>query len=60
LTDRIQHSITLKLTHSKLPAEQLAFILVTYIQGLFRVSNTYLEVEQLKTQTENFLQALNV
>lgn len=60
LTDRIQHSIDAKHTSSDLSAEQLAFIIATYIQGLFRVSNSYVEVPQLKAQTENFLGALNL
>jgi TetR/AcrR family transcriptional repressor of nem operon len=59
LTQRIQHSIDLKHTKTGLPARQLAFILITYIQGLFRISSM-LKTKQLKKQTEEFLQALNL
>lgn len=51
MTDRIQHSVDLKHNSIQISAKQLAFILVTYIQGLFRVSNTSVEVKQLKAQT---------
>jgi len=59
LTKRIQHSIDLKLTKTELTAQQMAYILFTYIQGLFRVSKT-LKLKQLKSQTEDFLHALNL
>jgi len=58
--DRIQHSIDLKHTSTPLPARQLAFILVTYIQGLFHVSNTYVGIEQLKNQSKDFLDTLGL
>jgi len=57
MTDRIQRSVDLNYTNIRFPAKQLAYIIVTYIQGLFRVSNTYVEVEQLKNQTNEFLNA---
>lgn len=60
LTERIQHSIDLKHTLTHLPAKQLAFILVTYIQGLFRLSNTDVGVKQLKFQTNEFLSAFSL
>ncbi|HHJ36622.1 MAG TPA: TetR/AcrR family transcriptional regulator [Gammaproteobacteria bacterium] len=60
MTDRVQLSIDLKHTSTLLPAKQLAFILVTYIQGLFRISNTYVDVTQLKNQTNDFLLAFNL
>ncbi len=60
LQDRIQLSIDLKHTANTIPSNQLAMILVTYIQGLFRISNTYLETKQLKVQTKDFLSALNL
>lgn len=60
LTDRIQLSIDLEHTSTHLPAKQLAFILVTYIQGLFRVSNTDVGVKQLKYQTNEFLNAFSL
>jgi len=59
LTKRIQHSIDLKHTKTELPARQLAYILFTYIQGMFRVSSM-LETKQLKKQTEGLLRALNL
>lgn len=59
LTKRIQHSIDLKHTKTELPARQLAYLLMTYIQGLFRVSSM-LKTKQLKKQTDDFLQALNL
>lgn len=60
MTDRIALSIALTHTQSSLPAKQLAFILVTYIHGLFRISNTFIETQQLKTQTDDFLYALGL
>lgn len=60
MTDRIQRSIDLKYTATHLPAKQLAFILVTYIQGLFRISNTYVEIKQLKNQTDDFLHTFSL
>jgi TetR/AcrR family transcriptional repressor of nem operon len=60
MTDRITLSMDSKHTLSPLPAKQLAFILVTYIQGLFRISNTYVKTEQLKSQTNDFLQVLSL
>jgi TetR/AcrR family transcriptional regulator, transcriptional repressor for nem operon len=60
LTDKIQHSIDLGHTSTHLPAKQLAYILVTYIQGLFRISNINIDTKQLKSQTNDFLSALNV
>ncbi|MFV1982050.1 MAG: TetR/AcrR family transcriptional regulator [Thiohalomonadales bacterium] len=60
MTDRIQLSIDLKYTSTHLTANQLAFILVTYIQGLFRVSNTYVNIKQLKDQTNDFLHAFSL
>jgi TetR/AcrR family transcriptional repressor of nem operon len=60
MTDRVQHSIDLKHTSTHYPAKQLAYILVTYIQGLFRVSNTDVDIKQLKDQTNIFLQAFNL
>lgn len=59
LAKRIQHSIDLKHTNTDIPARQLAYILITYIQGLFRVSSM-LKTKQLKKQTGDFLQALNL
>jgi len=60
MTDRVQHSIDLKHTSTLLSAKQLAFILVTYIQGLSHISNIYIDVEQLKNQTNDFLHAFNL
>ncbi len=60
ITDRIQLSIDLKHTLTNVPAKQLAFILVTYIQGLFRVSNTDVDTTQLKSQTNEFLNAFSL
>ncbi len=60
ISDRIQLSIDLKYTSTHLSADQLAFILVTYIQGLFRVSNTYVNTKQLKNQTSEFLRAFSL
>lgn len=60
MTDRIQCSIDLKHTVTHLPAKQLAFILVTYIQGLFRISNTYIELKQIKDQTNDFLHTFSL
>ena len=60
MTDRIQHSIDMDHIPSDLPAKQLAFILVTYIQGLFRVSNTGTNIKQLKSQTNEFLKAFGL
>lgn len=59
LSERIQLSIDLKHTKTNLPALQLSSILATYIQGLFRTSGI-VETSQLKSQTEDFLQALNL
>lgn len=58
MTKKIQHSMDLNHTSSELSAKQLAFIIVTYIQGLFRVSNIYKDTGQLKSQTEHFLHSL--
>jgi len=60
MTERIQHSIDLNFTQITLVAKQLAFILVTYIQGLFRLSNANVAVKQLQTQTECFLQSVSL
>lgn len=60
MTERIQLAIDEKHLSMSLPAKQLAFILVTYIQGLFRVSNTDTDVKQLKDQTNDFLKAFNL
>ncbi len=60
LQDRIQHSIDLGYTANTVSAKQLAMILVTYIQGLFRISNTYLQTKQLRLQTKEFLSALDL
>lgn len=60
ITDRIQISIDLNHTPNDLPAKQLAYILVTYIQGLFCISNSSVNIKQLKTQTSDFLIALNL
>ncbi len=60
LTDRIQLSIELKHTKTHLLAKQLAFILVTYIQGLFIISNNDVDIKQLKSQTNEFLNAFNL
>ena len=60
LAERIQLSIDLKHTSTSLAADQLALILVTYIFGLFRVSNMPVDIKELKEQTENFLSALNL
>ncbi len=60
ITNRIQHSINLKHTSANLPAEQLAYILVTYIQGLFGMSRTPVPVRQLQYQTDAFLHALDL
>ncbi len=60
LTDRIQFSIDLKQTETHLAAKQLAFILVTYIQGLFLISNNDVDIKQLKSQTNEFLNAFNL
>ncbi len=60
MADRIQLSIDLKYTVTHLPAKQLAFILVTYIQGVFRISNTDVGVKQLRIQTNNFLSAFSL
>jgi len=59
IAERIQLSIDLNHTSTNLPAMQLARILATYIQGLFRLSGI-LEIKQLKNQTEDFLHALNL
>ena len=60
MTARIQHSIDLDYLSITMPVKQLAFILVTYIQGLFRLSNANIQLKQLKTQTEYFLQGIGV
>ena len=60
LTDRAQRSIDMELTSNDLPARQLAFIIATYIQGLFRVSNININIKQLKSQTDDFLSALKL
>ena len=60
LTERIQLSIDLEHTTSELPAEQLALMIATYIQGLFRMSNSYVKINVLKTQTNAFLDVLNL
>ena len=60
LTDRAQRSIDMELTSNDLPARQLAFIIATYIQGLFRVSNINVNIKQLKSQTDDFLSALKL
>ena len=60
LTDRAQRSIDMELTSNDLPARQLAFIIATYIQGLFRVSNINVNIKQLKYQTDDFLSALKL
>lgn len=60
MTDRIQRSIDLKYTSSHLSAKQLSFILVTYIQGLFRLSNIDVGIKQLKAQTNDFLTAFSL
>ena len=60
LTDRIQRSVDLKHTSTDIPAKQLAYILLTYIQGLFGISKTDVGIKQLKIQTEEFLCALNL
>lgn len=59
IANRIQHSIDLKYTKTNLSALQLSYLLLTYIQGLFRISGM-VEIEHLKDQTENFLHALNM
>jgi len=60
MTERIQRSIDLNFTSISFPAKQLSFILVTYIQGLFRLSNANVDIKQLKTQTECFLQSVGL
>jgi len=60
MIERLQHSIDLNLTSINLPVNQVAFILITYIQGLFRLSNANIELKQLKTQTEYFLQSIGL
>ncbi len=60
ITQRIEHSINKNFTRNAIPAKQLALILVTYIQGLFRISYTNLEVAQLKCQTETLLTSLKL
>jgi len=60
IADRIQLAIDLEHLSTHLSAKQLAFILVTYIQGLSRVSNIDINIEQLKDQTNDFLQAFNL
>lgn len=60
ITDRIQLAIDLDHLSTHLSAKQLAFIIVTYIQGLSRVSNINIDIEQLKDQTNDFLKAFNV
>jgi len=60
LTERAQLSIDHKYTTGQIEAKQLAYILVTYIQGLFRVSKTATSIKQLKKQTEYFLCALDL
>lgn len=60
MTDRVQHSIDLQHTPVTIQAKQLAYILVTYIQGLFRISNTDVNIKQLKDQTNDFLHAFSL
>jgi len=60
MRERVQLSIDLKYLSTHLPAKQLAFILVTYIQGLAHISNSDVDIGQLKSQTNDFLQAFNL
>ena len=60
LADKLQDSIDLKHTSLQLPAKQVAFILATYIQGLFGISRASVSIDQLKAQTEDFLLALKL
>jgi len=42
------------------PAASLALILVTYIQGLFRLSNSHIKTKELELRSEEFLTSLQL
>jgi len=60
LTERVQRSIKLGHTAQHYSAHHLGFLFATYIQGLFRVSNAEVSVEQLENQTEYLLAGLGL